>query len=256
MARIMLGRRSAKRVMAALWGRQHYIALLHMARVYPGFAANLWRYLTGRGSYPYQPVVRTPLGPIRPTLYTHHDLLTLNEIFCRRDYAADQTSRIVVDLGSNIGISALYFLTRSRESRCLLFEPDARNIARLKENLAGHEDRYELHEFAVADQRGEVTFGIEPTGRYGGIGRNTGDSIRVPCRHINDVLESVLKRFERIDILKIDTEGVEIATVKAIDPAWLPRVEAIYLEAAPDEPLWPAFYIQKQYGSICRLMRR
>lgn len=252
----MLGRRSPKRILAALGGRQHYVALGNMVRTYPRFGASLWRYLSGRGSYPYQPVVRTPRGPCRPTLYGHHDLLTLNEIFCRKDYSAGPALKTVLDLGSNIGLSALYFLTRNDDSRCYLYEPDQRNIGKLKKNLAGFEARYELRESAVADRQGEVTFGIESTGRYGGIDRDLGESIRVPCLHVNDVLKQVLAQAEQIDILKIDTEGVEEATVRAIDPALLPRIAAIYLEAAPDSALWPDVYRQCQYGSVCRLIRR
>jgi hypothetical protein len=89
-----------------------------MYRNYPDFTENLKRYLTARGEYPYSIRIKTPTGTIRPTLYTHDDILTVNEIFCREDYAADERVNVAVDVGSNIGISALYFLTRNHTSRC------------------------------------------------------------------------------------------------------------------------------------------
>jgi FkbM family methyltransferase len=252
----MFETRGWRQVARALVGRQHYITLFNMARLYPRFVENLSRYLTGNGSYPYRVEVRTPTGIVRPTLYSHHDLLTLNEIFCRHDYPAALEIGTVVDIGSNIGISALYFLSRNAHCRCFLFEPYEQNVERLKANLAGYEDRYELSTVAVADRAGPVTFGVEPTGRYGGIGMETGTAITVECRHINDVLADVLIRNGAIDVLKIDTEGEEESTVRAADAVHLRHVDRLYIEAAPRSRLQPEIFEQRQYGSVCQLTNR
>jgi hypothetical protein len=71
---------------------------------------------------------------------------------------------------------------------------------------------------------------VEPTGRYGGIGVATADAIEVRCLEINEVLERVLDQAPAIDVLKLDTEGAEAATVGAIRPDLLARVRRIYLE--------------------------
>ncbi len=155
--------------------------------------------------------------------------MTVTEVFCRLDYEAPPEVRVVVDLGSNIGISALYFMTRNPDVRCHLYEPVARNVARLRENLVGFEDRYRLTEAAVWDRDGTVEFGVEPTGRYGGIGV-AGETIEVPCLSINRVLDSVLEHVPAIDLLKIDTEGAELTTVGAIRDDLLARIGLIYLE--------------------------
>jgi FkbM family methyltransferase len=251
----VIGNRTAKQMLTAPFQRRHYTALFNMSRNYPRFSENLWRYLTGKGTYPYDVIVRTPVGPASIRLYSHHDLLTVNEIFCRQDYFATGSLRTVVDIGSNIGISALYFLTRNNESKCVLYEPDPKNVARLKQNLADHEDRYSLVEAAVSDASGQFEFGIEPTGRYGGIGIDTGQSITVPCLHINDVVRNAVGDAGHIDILKIDTEGVEIRTVNAIDPGLLLRISTIYLEARPAAELHPQLFANKQYGSVRQLTR-
>jgi FkbM family methyltransferase len=249
----MVGNRRLTTILSALFERRHYVALANMGRLYPDFPTMLFRYLTARGAYPYQCEVRTPSGPVRPTLYTHHDLLTVNEIFCRQDYFADQTTRVVVDIGSNIGISALYFLTRSPAVRCYLYEPDPRNVQRLNENLRGFETRFVLREVAVSDVGGRARFGVEPTGRYGGLTAETGDYIDVECVGINDVLETILAREGAIDILKVDSEGVEISTVRAIKPEHASQIRHIYLEARPGVALHPETHRQEQYGEVCRL---
>jgi FkbM family methyltransferase len=232
-----VGNRSMGAVLRAPFRGGHYRAFANMVRLYPRFPDNLHRFLRAKGDYPYECAVRTPVGVVRPTLYTSHDLSTMNEVFCRLDYRADERLGTVVDVGSNIGISALYFLTRNHSSRCYLFEPDPRNVERLKANLAGYEDRYVLDASAVGTSNGRVSFGIESTGRYGGIDVSAEETITVDCREINEVLEEVLAREELIDVLKVDTEGLEIDTVGAIRPDLLDRIKTIYFEADWAEPL-------------------
>jgi FkbM family methyltransferase len=252
----MLGYRSSSRLRRAITGRQHYVALLNMARHYPDFIGNLSRYLGGGGAYPYRIRVRTPIGTIAPLLSSHDDLLTVNEVFCRLDYQVPRDIRTVVDLGSNIGISALYFLTRNPEARCYLYEADVRNTPRLRANLQDFEARYHLVEKAVADRSGQFEFGIEATGRYGGIGIQGTETVTVDCVEINSVLEQVLQQRGSIDVLKLDIEGLEIATVAAIRAEYASRIRLIVAEARPDRVLLPEHFEQSQYGGICRLRNR
>ena len=252
----MFGRRTYKQIIKSPFRRENYVALFNMVRVYPDFVQNFIRYVTGGGHYPYHIQVRTPVGVIAPKLYSHHDIRTVNEIFCRGEYFTDATVRTVVDIGSNIGISALYFLTRNKKSKCYLYEPDARNIAKLRDNLSGFEDRYRLVEAAVSYESGKLEFGVEPTGRYGGIGVKTGKTITVDCLNINDVVGEVLKEVKCIDVLKIDTEGVEVKTVEAIDPELAKRIKTIYLDARPISHLHPELFWQKQYGWACQLTNK
>ncbi len=233
------GGRPWRRVLGAIIAPQHYRALIGIARTCPDAKEVLSRYLTGGGAYPYRVRLRTPIGPRDAHLFVRDDVLTLNEVFCREDYRTDGSAGTVVDIGSNIGLSALYFLTRGPGVRCHLFEPVPRNVERLRINLAGFEDRYLLQEIAVGAQAGVVEFGVEPTGRYGGIGVRTGNTIRVQCAHINDVLRGVLTTAERIDLLKIDTEGQEARSLAAIEPSLLSRVRQVFLELAPGERIDP-----------------
>jgi hypothetical protein len=116
-----IGGRRLGTIAGALFQRRHYLALYRAFRVYADPLDALARYLLKRGGYPHRLTVRTPTGPYALTLYSHDDILTVNEIFCRQDYPAGPEDRIVVDFGSNIGISAAYFLTRSTEGHAHLF---------------------------------------------------------------------------------------------------------------------------------------
>jgi FkbM family methyltransferase len=243
----------------------NYRALLAMLRRYPKSVRNAGRYITGQGSYPYRCRVRTPAGMIAPTLYSWHDMLTLNEVFCREDYRAPGDCRVVVDIGSNIGLSALYFLTEHPASRIYLFEPDPGNLLKLRANLAGYENRYMLCEAAIADDSGEATFGIEPSGRYGlltsrlGVGNPRSaptELITVQTRAINDVLEEVLRRERQIDVVKIDSEGSETALVASIHEDMLDGIRNIFYESEAPHPLHQSRYEFRFSRPMNRLTRR
>jgi FkbM family methyltransferase len=234
----------------------HYRALAGMVMVYPRFWPNLYRFLTARGAYPYVCRVRTPVGEVAPTLYSSHDISTVNEIFCRRDYDAPADLRVAVDFGANIGIAALYFLTRNRISRVHCFEPNPRNLQRLRATLAGLENRYVLHEVAVGLSEGPVSFGVEPSGRYGGIGTGFDEQITVRCREVNAVLEDILRAEGRIDVLKVDVETLEHEIVSEIAPDLLDRIGLIYYETGESDPMHLDRFEHRFSSQTNRLRRR
>jgi FkbM family methyltransferase len=251
----LLGGRQSGMVLRNLFAPANYRALAAMPRVYPDLRDAAARYFRGRGSYPARVPVRTPMGVVRPKLWSHHDMFTVNEIFCRGDYAASAQDRRVVDVGSNIGISALYFLTRGPEVRCRLYEPDLRNAERLRENLDGFDDRCKLETVAVADFDGEADFGLSPTGRYGGLGVASATSTRVRCVHLDSVLEDALLEWGGIDLLKLDVEGMERRLLAAVSPKLLGQVRTVYVEGRRRElPLPRGFDVRERCETV-RLRR-
>lgn len=252
----MLGNRSLNQIINAIFSIRHYRALVNMLFIYKNPGDAILRYLFKIGQYPFKITVRTPLGFKLVSLYSHDDMLTVNEIFCRKDYHAHAELNVVVDLGSNIGISALYFLTRNNYSRCFLFEPVPLNVKRMQNQLTDYNNRISIFENAVSNINGTVDFGVEESGRYGGIDLIIGGKITVSCLHINDILKSILEEVEFIDILKIDTEGAEISTVKSIDINYLNKINSIYIEAKPLNPLLSNDFIQYQDGSIYKMINK
>ena len=230
-----IGGRSVKKVCKALLQGQHYTALFRSFFVYTKPLRYLKNYLFSSGSYPTQITLKGGYKKIIATLYTPHDLLTVNEIFCRNDYPCDNKPKFIVDIGSNIGISALYFLSRNPETSMHLYEPNPSNLEKLRNNLSEYMTRVVIHEEAVADEHAVLEFGIEETGRYGGLKSQTDKKIRVNCIHINEVLGEVLTDNDGIDILKLDTEGSEIDTLNAISKDYLLQIANIYFEEGVQE---------------------
>jgi len=241
--------RSSAVIAKALIQPRHYRALINSFWIYKQPFSGLFRYITGKGCYPCKFSLRTPIGEVTPTLFTKHDMLTVNEIFCRLDYQC-RKPKIVVDLGSNIGLSAIYFLSRDRDTFCYLFEPLPLNIQRLTENLQAFEQRFKLESCAVGLENGTVSFGFEKTGRYGGIGCDTGASIDVPCRNVQNVLGEVLSKHDYIDVLKVDIESLEKEIVEAIPTEMKTRINTIMVEQHYRCNPFRKTHILRQYGAV------
>jgi FkbM family methyltransferase len=189
-------------------------------------------------------------------MWTRHDLLTVNEIFFREDYEVSGRERVIVDFGSNIGLSALYFLTNAPQAELYLFEPVQFNVERLKAQLSGFEDRYVLHQVAVGAIDGEVSFGLEETGRYGGIGKKVGRPVTVPCRSAEAILAQVIAAHGRIDLLKIDVEGHEQIILECLSTDVLARIDKIYAERRFSQNSLQRTHHWTQTGGMATFQRR
>lgn len=252
---VQLGGRDIGKVTKALSERRHYHAAVNMVRLYKEPAQMFRRYLTSRGDYPFTTQVKTPSGWLDLRLFTAHDVLTVNEIFCREDYRAEPEDKVVVDFGSNIGISAAYFLSRGPGVHAYLFEPLPANIERLEVNLARFQDRYTLEQVAVGPTDGEVQFDWEETGRYGGVGAATGQTITVKSRNSTTVLEEVVAAHGQIDVLKIDIEGLEDAVVTGIPQSLARHIRKIYVECDSDVNQLTDTHSLSRYGEISQFVR-
>jgi FkbM family methyltransferase len=132
----------------------------------------------------------------------------------------------ILDLGANIGDSAVWFLARFPGARVLAIEPDAGNYELARRNLAPYGDRVILLHAAVWPSDGEVrvrTEAINPAGAEVGA---TGDRA---CAAIS--MPTVMARYQitHIGIFKCDIEGTEAAIFRP-PPAWLADVDHICIE--------------------------
>jgi FkbM family methyltransferase len=132
--------------------------------------------------------------------------------------------KVVLDIGANIGIAALYFASTFPDATVHAFEPEPGNCEVLKEN-ARSLPRIQVHEYALGAEDGELTlFDSDDDANRGGfsghaLGVNPGRSQKVSLRHAGRALGEL--GIERADVIKIDTEGAEWEILTAIDRALL-----------------------------------
>jgi FkbM family methyltransferase len=163
-----------------------------------------------------------------------------------------ETPLVIVDVGANIGMAALYFSIVYPQARIYCIEPDAHNFKLLQKNLAAEGERCVLIEAALYDRDGEVGFARERWAYNSRIDeRADGSEDRLPDRLADRVedrrivvpavtMDTLVDRFQlsRIDLLKIDIEGAEEKLFGG-PTTWLEKVNTILIEVHSVEAVGP-----------------
>jgi FkbM family methyltransferase len=135
----------------------------------------------------------------------------------------------VVDVGGNVGFYAIYQASHSGNVRVLVFEPSPSAFRRLSLNMEiNNIANTKLINAAVGSHCGTVNFAeAQQSINCHVVEYERHETFEVPCL----TLDVALKHFgvERVDVLKIDTEGFEQAVVAGAKNT-LSRVERIVLE--------------------------
>jgi FkbM family methyltransferase len=142
-------------------------------------------------------------------------LLSADELFVKEFYKfrAENEKPRIIDCGSYIGTSILFFKTQYPSAIVTGFEPDENNYSLLKSNLdSWNFKETDVVRAAVWVENGSIQFNsaggmsgsvqLEES-KLGAAPQNT-----VPCIRLKDFLT------EPIDFLKLDIEGAEYAVVK------------------------------------------
>lgn len=153
-------------------------------------------------------------------------LHTYKEIFGRDIYnfKADREIPLVIDCGSNIGISVLYFHSIHPKAEIIAFEPDENNFELLNKNInAATIQHCQPHQAAIWTHNGTISFDATES-EASHISENK-DGKQVKCVRLADILA----QHEHVDFLKIDIEGAEYEVMKDCAKL-LSHVQNMFLE--------------------------
>ena len=137
------------------------------------------------------------------------------EIFINKVYDFKTTSKkpLIIDCGSNIGLSVLGFKYRYPEAEVYAFEPDKDTFALLEHNVTSNYLQ-DVHLFNVAldEKKGEMTFYYNKAKR-GDTRMSVAidklpDVMTVQVEKLSEMLMTTLKDCQ-VDMLKMDVEGSE-----------------------------------------------
>jgi FkbM family methyltransferase len=210
----------------------------------------------GKGKYPKDISIKTPTGLINLHTRSIIDFSTLNSIYCRRDYYVPNQFRTVIDIGSNVGFSTSFWLSRNKEAYVYAFEPNPYILVALQNNLAQFGNRYQINKQAVSSFSGETSFYVEDTGLYSSMDEINGTKISVDVIDINTILEKVIGERGKVDILKIDSEGQEVKTIQAINPIYWEHIECINIgDAHGIEQFIPSIYRHSPASAADRFIK-
>jgi FkbM family methyltransferase len=136
--------------------------------------------------------------------------------------------RTIVDIGANIGVTVAHNALRHPEARIIAVELDAGNVELARRNTAEWADRVELRHGAAWTEDGEVTY-LNDRGLEFGFRVTESGGATAPAFSMETILASV-PAGERIDLLKMDVEGVEARLLVPSVPHWADRVDEIALQ--------------------------
>jgi FkbM family methyltransferase len=141
-------------------------------------------------------------------------------------FKTDKANPMIVDCGSNVGVSVCYFKHIFPTSRIIAFEPDSEIFSVLEQNTRCFDpSEIEIHNKAVWTEEKKLSF--QPDGADGGRLLNQGKK-SVTAVKLSDYLHT------EINMLKIDIEGAEKFVLPSIAEN-LKNVEHLFLELHVEE---------------------
>lgn len=138
------------------------------------------------------------------------DCAALRDVFVDREYELDGSDpETILDIGSNIGMSVIFWRLRYPGARIVAVEPDPNAYARLTE--AASRAGAQCYRYAVTDYDGTTTFYSHARNTVSSslvsARRAGGTEVRVPARTLLSLLKE--SGIARADLLKFDVEGAE-----------------------------------------------
>jgi FkbM family methyltransferase len=226
--------RTARRYLEALFNPGRLAEVARCRRASPQWLELTAKYI----GYPFRPFkIDLPSGPFE--FREHGDVATFWQIFFANLYDVRPSDRLVVDAGGNIGTFSLYALLQAPGSRVIAVEPSGSTFERLQWvlNANGVANRATPIHAALGGSDGITSISTAGPSHMRVAGVPGGEEVRQVA------LESILPPNEEVDLLKMDIEGAEYATLSATPRRVLDRIRRIELEYHPDfgrEHQWPA----------------
>lgn len=171
--------------------------------------------------------------------FSYYDLNSLiHEVFAQGIYKFSTGSKnpFIIDCGSNIGISILYFKSLYPQAQIIGFEPDKNTYELLSKNIENNNlTDVTVYQKAIHPTETTLTFysnnnapGYPGMNLFGMAG----------CTQKQEILATPLSLFitRPVDFLKIDIEGAEAELIAELDSSQkLPLIKQLVMEFHPDK---------------------
>ena len=166
------------------------------------------------------------------------DIRVFKQIFVDNEYDSlnlPETAKTIIDLGANIGLSALFFIKKFPASRIVAVEPDAVNFSIMEKNLEKFSKSISFLQAAIWPTDGEVSL-VEEDDDHASLGAwgyrteasngNSGLSVKAVT------IPTIMKQYNMdfVDILKVDIEGAEYELFEKNYEDWIDKVGLIIIE--------------------------
>lgn len=177
-----------------------------------------------------------------------------NEIFNNRIYEFNTNKKnpYIIDVGSHIGLSILFFKSEFPNSKIIGFEPNPNLFSVLQSNIFNNGlENVEVKNIAISNQTGKSNFFSD---RTNDLWYSTGSLLpkgwsnledfgeyEVDCEKLSSYLNA------EVDMLKIDCEGLELEILKEAGST-LENVKNIVIEYHPNVSFDKLFSLLNKYS--------
>lgn len=144
---------------------------------------------------------------------------------------------IIVDIGANVGYTAVDFTVRYPSARIIAVEMDPDNVELAQRNLQAFGQRCTVIQAAIWSHDGEIAYGGTAAWALQ-VDAITDQAILSTRKAPALTVPTLLDRFglDRVDFMKIDIEGAE-AEIIQLGTQWLAQVDILNLEVHPPATL-------------------
>jgi FkbM family methyltransferase len=171
---------------------------------------------------------------LRVRLMEREDVKILWHIFVRECYSVTGAESVILDLGANVGLFALYAAMRAPHAHIYCAEPVPATFRRLLDHLDwnGIRVRVTLLNCALGAKAGARFIAREnvPAGQKRLLSYNdqSPGEVQVQCR----TLESIFDQYhlDQVDLAKVDIEGSEYEVLLSTPPEILRRIARLDVE--------------------------
>lgn len=179
-------------------------------------------------------------------IYSFEEIFIFDEYY----FVTNDVAPCILDLGSNIGMSVLYFKLLYPEAKIIAVEPDTTSFKTLKKFVGTNRlQNVELINRAVSDKKGAVNFYFDSQVR-GSLKMSTIKE-RMPKESIlvkSILLSELLNKFDKINLIKMDIEGAEEKVLLSMrGKSSIKRIEQIIVEYH--------HHIKTEENKLSRLLR-
>ncbi len=234
--------RSPRRIASVFWQLpSHFVASYRCFVLFRRPVEVLWSYVR-RQNPPHKSVALRD-GLVIQLSKDNSDIVSVFLIFCRRDYGRITPGSVVVDIGANIGVFALY---AAREGAKIVqaYEPAAESFDLLQRNIENNNFGKIIfpHRAAVVGQSSPPVWFPRQSNVFNAIdtnSENTFDYCIVPTITFAELVSNIPK----FNMFKLDCEGGEYDIILNSEDSVFDQIEEMRLEyhRGPRQQLFARF---------------
>jgi len=144
-------------------------------------------------------------------------------------YFDNFSPKFIIDGGAYVGYSSLFFANKFPDALVVAVEPEESNFAILEKNTTGY-DNIKRIKAGIWNKNTFLKIVDLSVGHYGFMVKEvvTNESGSLKAVTIGEILKGC--NFEKIDILKLDTEGAEKEIFSSSFQDWLGKTKIIIIE--------------------------